>query len=155
MRIMYDAVTPSRIPKDAQMVAGYVNGHYKWTDADWSMFPHAAHVHIDVLGDSPHAAGVLDVERGAATVAETPGWIRARRAYGHQAVIYCSRSLSGEIVRACKGLTYKLWIADWTCKPHQVPGSIATQYQNTPGYDLSAVYDDRWHPGPKAKCHGS
>ena len=69
-RRMYDAVEWQRIPANAQMVAGYVDGAFAWPHRAWARFPNARHVRISVipLGDHVHA-GVLDVETVAASVA--------------------------------------------------------------------------------------
>jgi hypothetical protein len=144
---MYDSVNAGSIPRGATMTAGYGNGEFKWTAADWALFPHARHVRIDVNGTDPQGCGVLDVERFDATPAMVPGWIRARRKalpLG-RAVIYCSRSSVPAVQAAAGGLRYSLWVADWTNAPHHAGDAIAVQYRNTPGYDLSVVYDDTWH----------
>jgi hypothetical protein len=62
MRMMFDAVTPENIPKDAEIVGGYLNGRYAWSAADWARFPHAMHVRISVRAAFLDGH-VLDVER--------------------------------------------------------------------------------------------
>jgi hypothetical protein len=145
-RTMYDSINATSIPLDAEMVAGYGNGEFTWTAAAWARFPHARHVRIDVTGTDPAGCGVLDVERGDATPAAAGPWILARLGHG-RAVIYCNLSTLPAVQSAARGLDYSLWLADWTGHAHQVGGAIAVQYRNTPGYDLSVVYDDSWHPG--------
>jgi hypothetical protein len=147
-RTMYDSVTPAAIPAGADLVAGYGNGAYKWSPADWARFPHAAHVRIDVLGSDPEGCGVLDVEPGDATPQTAPAWVRKRQAHGFRAVIYTALANVAAVQAACHGISHiGYWVADWTGSPHHVdiPGLIAVQYRNTPGYDVSAVYDATWH----------
>lgn len=148
-RTMYDSVTASDIPKGGDLVAGYGNGVYKWSAADWARFPHAVHVRIDVIGDDPEGCGVLDVEQGDATPETAAVWARKRQALGFRAVIYTARSNVAAVQAACRGISrIGYWVADWTGSAHRVGirELIAVQYKNTPGYDVSAVYDDTWHP---------
>lgn len=151
MRIMYDSVNPSQIPRNAQMVAGYGNGLYEWTAADWALFPSAVHISIDVNGSDPAGCGVLDVERYDASPQTAAIWIKERVATGHAATIYCSRSTMPAVQKACSGLNYVIWVADYTGQPHAIPGTVATQYENHAvtgaNYDISSVYDNAWHPG--------
>lgn len=152
MRTMYDSVTAHDIPTSAHMVAGYVDGRYKWSAADWSRFPHAMKVKIAVSA-STNNGNVLDCESGDATPAQCPGWIKMRQKAGlARPTIYCNHSTMAAVQHACSGLHYALWIAEWNGHAHSISGAAAVQYAD-PGhgsgghYDLSAVYDDSWHPG--------
>lgn len=141
---------------DAAMVAGYVNGDYAWTQADWDLFPHAVKVQITITA-SANTGDVLDVESGNATPDQTAGWIKQRKASGYyRPTIYCNLS-TVPAVRVGTGAyilgeDYDIWVADWTGSAHEVtapgPGAAvacsATQYENTANYDVSAVYDDGW-----------
>jgi hypothetical protein len=150
-RTMYDAIIPANIPADAQMVAGYVNGEWAWAaplDA-FARWPHAAHIRIDVNGSMPHFAEVIDVEQGDATPATAGRWVRERLALGNvKATVYCTLSSLPAVQEACAGTAATYWVANWTGEPHAVSGTVGTQYKNTPGYDLSAIYDASWHPQP-------
>jgi len=140
---------------DAQMVAGYLNGRYAWSQQDWDLFPHASHVEITITA-SVNAGDVLDVENGDATPDQTAGWIAMRKAAGYyRPTIYCSRSVIPAVRagtgRYVLGRDYDIWVADYTGSPHEVtaPGSPAascavTQYESTAKWDASAVYDDGW-----------
>lgn len=148
-RTMYDSVTAKDIPAHAAMVAGYVDGKFRWSQADWGRFPHAIKVRIAV---SPHTddGHVLDVEPGDSTPAQAPAWIRMRHAAGlARPTIYCNRSTWPAVRAACKGLTYEVWIAEWTGHQHGIAGAAACQWA-TPGlgsaghYDISLVTDDQW-----------
>lgn len=37
-RTMYDSTNPGAIPASAALVAGYVDGLYRWSDAAWARF---------------------------------------------------------------------------------------------------------------------
>ena len=157
---MYDGINSlagaiAKAFPDTAMVAGYVNGLYAWTQAEWDLFPHAKHVTISITA-SANAGDVLDVENGDATPAQTEGWIRMRKSAGYyRPTIYCSRSVIPEVRQGTGpyilGRDYDIWAADWTGSPHEVtaPGSpsatcCATQYESTEEYDVSAVYDSGW-----------
>jgi hypothetical protein len=157
---MYDGINSlaagiARSFPDAAMVAGYINGAYAWTQADWDLFPHAIHVQITVTA-SADAGDVLDVEPGNAAPGQTAGWIERRKASGYyRPSVYCSRSAIPAVRQGTGayilGRDYDIWVADWTGSPHKVtaPGTpsatcSATQYENTANYDVSVVYDEGW-----------
>lgn len=143
MRIMYDSVNPTAIPRDAQMVAGYVNGPYKWKDTDWALFPHAVHVGIAVRA-AYNGGEVLDVEIGDATPAQAPGWVQMRRAAGVDPSVYCNSSTWPEVRAAFSAAGVAAphyWIAHYDGNPAIPNGAVAKQYQNTTGWDLSSVAD--------------
>jgi len=163
-RRMYDSTTPAQIPADAQMVAGYVNGLYRWDAADWARFPRdCARVHIDVDGSAWHVASVLDIERFDASPQDFPGWAKARLAVGLAwPTAYCSRSNADVVLELCRKAG--LADADWFLGVATLDGTIlpADAYPNLaycqafgaarggPNYDLSVVYRDDWHPQPTA-----
>lgn len=146
-RLMYDSVDPTAIPADAQMVAGYVDGFYRWTDAGWNRFPNAIKIRIAVSAWT-NDGDVLDVETGDATPAQARGWIRNRQAAGiFKPTVYCNRSTRPAVEAACSGLNFDLWIAtlDGT---QDIPGTVAVQYAGssitTQNYDVSVVTDESW-----------
>jgi hypothetical protein len=150
-RTMYDSTEPAAIPPDAEIVAGYVDGSYRWSDADWNRFATSVKVGI-ATQPSTNEGTVLDVELGDATPEQAPAWIRMRQADGvPQPTIYCGLSAVGRVREACKGLLYWLWVADWTGSPHPVSYAAAVQYANSAQagghFDLSIVYTPQW-PGP-------
>lgn len=146
-RTMHDAVTPSNIdPAAVQLVAGYLNGRYAWSAADWARFPNAVRVDISVRAYWT-VGHVLDVETGDATPEEAPGWVAMRRRSGLATpTIYCNRS-TWPMVRAAfdrANVPYPLfWIATASGKPEIPDGAIAAQYllDVAPGIDVSAVRD--------------
>lgn len=140
-RLMYDGVTPSRIPPDATMVAGYVDGRYANLPALKARFPHATVVEIAVFAHT-NAGTVLDVEPGDSTPAQAPGWVVSRRHAGVDPTVYCSAATWPAVQAAFRnaGVTEPhYWIADYDNDPTIPTGARAKQYKNTAGYDVSSV----------------
>jgi len=156
MRTMYDAVSPANIPATATMVAGYINGPYAWTQAEWDRFPNASKVEISVRA-ADRRGHVLDVESGAnmPTPADAPPWVAARRAAGADPTVYCNYS-TWPLVRAAfqnAGIPEPhYWIAKYDKNPAIPAGAVAKQHTNTAAWDLSSVAD-YWpgvDPAPEA-----
>lgn len=143
MRTMYDSVNPARIPRDAELVAGYVNGPYKWSDSDWALFPNSVHVGIAVRA-SYNGGEVLDIEAGDASPVQAPGWVEQRRASGVDPSVYCSESQWSTVAREFNRqgvLAPHYWIAHYDGIGNIPIGAVAKQYRNTPDWDLSVVAD--------------
>ena len=149
--ICYDSTRPWLIPAAAaEAVLMYADGEFEWKPQDKARFPHARYRSISVL-NNPKIAAVLDVEKGDATPADAPGFIRARPG---DAAIYCNRATLPAVQAACHGLDYRVWLAtlDGT-RPTAITGGgtlAAVQYfggLHTP-YDLSVVYDEAWMRQP-------
>lgn len=148
-RTMYDSVTPSAIPRNAEMVAGYLApSRYAWSAADWALFPNAVKVRIAIFA-SVNDGHVLDVEPGDATPAQAPGWVRMRRAAGVDPTVYCNYStwpsVRAEFDRQ-KVAQPHYWIAKYDGAAQMIPGAVAKQYANPPlhgrgHFDLSIVAD--------------
>jgi hypothetical protein len=145
MRTMYDGIASDApvIPTTAQLVAGYVDGHYAWTDADWARFPHATHVRIatSATTDDGH---VLDVETGNATPEEAVNWVLTRRHAGADPTVYCGQSAWPAIRAAFIHHDVPephYWVAHYDGDPAIPAGAIAKQYQSTAEWDLSSVAD--------------
>lgn len=159
-RIMRDSTNPGDIPHQGlDLVAGYVNGRFAWSENHFNRFGNIPHVHIDCFGIAPDVAGVLDVEAGDATVATAVKWVRNRTRIGFpNPVIYCNRSTLRALFNAMAANGYfpddgfRLWVAtlDGTKRLIDMTGVVAVQYAGsdlTGGhYDQSLVYDDAWHP---------
>lgn len=111
---IFDATTRNvaSLPPGHQ-VAGYTTGTgIRWTpdqfNAHTTPFP-AVRIDQDAGAADP-TADVLDVERGAATVAEIPGWLTLARASFHTAMrpgqrwpaIYCSIGTLNDAIAACQ-----------------------------------------------------
>lgn len=149
--IMYDSTTAADIPANAQIVAGYVDGAFAWSDADKARFP--KFISISVNGGS--MADFWDCELGDLNAGQAAAMIQTYPGTG----VYCSLDTAPQVISACHwaGLDgqYVLWIADWTGQAHIpsvsavingqtiIPEVVACQYANpaTSGghYDLSIV----------------
>lgn len=144
-RTMYDGVDASRLPTNAELVAGYVDGLFTWSAADWARFPNAVKVRIAVFS-STNDGEVLDVEPGNATPAESVDWVLMRRRAGVDPTVYMNAS-TWPTVRAefsARGVAEPhYWVAQYDGVAALPAGSIAKQYYNNnqAGYDLSVVAD--------------
>lgn len=144
---LYDSTRPSLIPANAPAVAGYVNGEFAWSLADWARFSTPYKKTITVNAKTP--ADILDIERFNATSDQAPGWTSlARRAGIVRPTLYCSRLGTWPDTQKAMGKTpVDYWIADYTTSAHLVPGSVATQWTDQGDrYDLS-VADQAWLAG--------
>jgi hypothetical protein len=150
---------------DAAKVAGYVNGTYAWSQAEWDLFPHAGHVTISVRA-AANEGDVLDCEPGDAMPAQVRAWIEMRHAAGlYRPTVYCSESVV-PAVRAgtgplILGRDYDIWVAKYDglttiAPPPGLPAAsyVAKQYRARADCDISVVYDPEWphrqpaHPAP-------
>jgi hypothetical protein len=162
---MYDAIgqNAAAIPPDADLVAGYAQGGFAWDQADWARFPHAAHVRIATLTIDYRNTSVVDSEMGALSPAQCRKFITDRDAFRpHTATVYRDWAGLPQLLRACAGLSYDLWLAWWIQHP-PTPDEIAKvravlpagvelvawQWANRGAFDVSSVLDDDWHPAPR------
>lgn len=141
---MYDAITPSRIPAEAEIVASYVSGQWPNYIQLANLFPTAKRLSIatNVGAD----ADCLDVERYDATAAQAPAWVASQRRRGNlYPWVYMSASMWPDVRDAfSKSKTDEpyYWVANYDDGPIIPPGAIAVQYKSTPGYDMSVVTDE-------------
>jgi hypothetical protein len=140
---MYDAVTPERIPTGAQIVAGYVDGHYANMAFMTRLYPAALHVAIAVRATTNDGL-VLDVENGDASPEQAPGWVDMRRAAGIDPTVYCNSSTWAAVKQAF--INHRIpqphyWIAQYDGNPAIPAGAIAKQYASNNSYDTSSVAD--------------
>lgn len=163
-RTMYDSTTIESVPADAEMLAYYPYAFPPSEEAmkrfDWDK---TVGIRIDNRGSNPHDCGILDVESGAATVADAPVWAKARKAAGYAVTLYCNRdtlpALDKVMAAVAPEVDWYLWIADPTGTEHTYdhPRVVATQW-GWPGkgypndqdhhYDTSLVINSDWHPQP-------
>lgn len=144
-RTMYDGINSdaSVIPITAELVAGYVDGLYAWTQADWDRFPHSIHVGIAVH-QTTDAGDVLDVENGNASPAESVGWVEMRRRAGADPSVYMSLDVWPQVQAAFRSAGVPephYWVAHYDGVQEIPAGAVAKQYQNGPSWDLSVVAD--------------
>jgi len=113
------------------------------------------------IGDPSGEASVLDIEPGADSVAELPGWLERKRAAGVEFLTsYSDRDTLPAIdALGDKGKCFR-WVATLDGTSHiagytplvspaaiQTTGSTALDYHA----DLSLVFDGRWHPQPEGQ----
>lgn len=147
VRTMYDSTNANDIPATATMVAGYVDGAYRWSDADWARFPGAVKVRIAVFAPT-NDGHVGDVETGAMAPHDAPWWAHQRRLAGVDPTVYVNLA-NAAAVRAAFDAAGEpqphYWLASYDNNPTIPPGYIAKQYANEPlaggHYDLSVVAD--------------
>jgi len=146
---MYDGVDSDArvIPANAQLIAYYIDGNYKWTDAEIALFPHSVHVPIAVHSTTNNGI-VLDCERGDATPAESVDWVVMRRKAGADPTVYCNQNdpqTGWPAVRAAfkaRGVPEPhYWVANYNGDTTIPAGATAHQYKSTASWDLSSVAD--------------
>jgi len=148
---MGDSVTASDIPQSFDMVAGYIDGFYRWSDADWALFPNKVKVRIAIHA-STLDGDVLDVEWGAASPGDIPAWLTARRAVGADPSVYVNRGNLQAAKDACAAAGVAephWWLAAYGTEATVDAGLIAKQYANddiTGGHWDASVVADYW-PG--------
>lgn len=143
MRTMADAIEASQLPTGCDLYAGYVNGQWPSYGPIKARFPEKIVVSITINASTP--AIVLDVETGDATPTQAPGWVHVMRAAGVTPTIYCSLALWTTVRRLFERVNEpepNWWIAAYPgCGASLYATSVAHQYQNANGYDLSVVAD--------------
>lgn len=144
MRLMYDAITPSNIPKTATMVASYVNGKWPNFNEAVKLFPHAKHVSITV--NNMGTADVLDIERYDATPQQAPAWVQRMRSLNRIPTVYMSQAAWPSVKDAFQSQNVappNYWVANYNPSyPLDIPdGAIGLQYKTTQLYDVSIVAD--------------
>ena len=163
----YDATHAniSHLPQGHQ-AAGYSTGSpdIKWTDADWHAHPGALRIDQDA-GAVDATADYLDVERGAATIAEAPGWVRRAQKSYRDAVrpgqrspaVYLSASQVTPLVNALIAAGIKSGVglipANWDLTKGEAVAEVVeaagpfpivgVQFASGPFYD-SDVYSGTW-----------
>jgi len=162
--VIVNDATHANVPSlpRGQQAAGYStgSGDVPWSPADWAAHPGAVRICQNVSA-SDHSADVLDVESGAATLADCPGWAKAAMSSYRTAArpgqrapaIYMSASNATPVVNAliAGGVTagVGLWLARWdnnlAAETAQVLGGsgpfpvIGVQFRNAGNYDVSAI----------------
>lgn len=148
MATIYDSITVSAMPPAGPgiMYLGYVDGNWPTYAAVKARFPNSVVLSVTTTGFTK--ADICDCESGDATPAVAAAGVRD----GLYKTVYANRATLPELVAAMGNTSWHYFAADWTGKPHLVPGSVATQYADpvTSGgnYDIS-VTDGVW-PGTPA-----
>jgi len=119
---MYDDINLDLIPKNAEAVAGYVNGRWPTYKDVVRRWPRAHHLSIAVSSNAD--ADCLDVETGDATNAVAPAWVKRQQKRGIlRPVVYSSVSNAQALLDtlAHQGITrlqVRLWTAHYTHSQH-------------------------------------
>lgn len=137
MSTLFDSVNWASIPVTAPIVAGYIDGRYKWPAAAWARFPSAIKLKITVFGDK--SADIGDCENGDMTVNQEAQWAHAVAFQNRIPVAYSDKSDAPLIKALCTSIPLAQWIADPTGVSHIVPGSVATQWGWFPTFDQSTT----------------
>jgi hypothetical protein len=139
---MIDATHASvgNIPLTAPKVAGYVTGSegVAWTAADWARFPRASRISIDQDAGSPAfskgTAEVLDVETGAATIADAVTGVIARHKAGRYSTIYIDTSNLDALKKALTDAGSAIamnrvgfWIANWNLDQEEAAAQLGNE----------------------------
>lgn len=142
MLTMYDSTQPSLIPAGAEAVAGYVDGRYKWTQADWDRFTNAK-IKLRITTWASLDADYVDCEHGDATPDSAFNWIQAKRVTGcADAGVYADANNWDKITHLfdlARLMLPPLWLAKWDGVAELPPNCMAKQYQSLADYDLSIV----------------
>lgn len=145
MRTAYDAVTPSNIPRNAEVVMGYVNGPYAWNPSDWAMFPNAVKITIATHPDNT-TSHMIDYENGDFTDANVVQAVKVRQASGRFPIVYCSESVWAHVrsLFTAAGVPEPLYlVAAYPGAGPTIPsGAIGHQYEDYQNkYDISVIDD--------------
>lgn len=152
---MYDAVSASLIPSGAQAVAGYVDGLYTWSAADWGRFPNAQKLQIAVFATT--VADVLDIEQGNdMTPSHWVSWVQLCRANGRNPIAYMNTSTWNQVRNAfiSAGVAEPMyWVAQYDNLASIPTGSVGKQYASNNDYDTSVMQTTAF-PGDPAPAGG-
>ena len=169
--VAYDAIASNvgSLPHGAQQYAGYATGSgpVPWTEEQFQQHATALGpcLRIDQdPGASDPTADILDVERGAATVADAPWWAKraladfksARRPGQRSPAIYCSASTVSAVVHSLisGGVTsgVGLVVANWSLTEAQAVADVLAasgpfpivgiQFTDAGPYDVSVLRTD-------------
>jgi len=149
---MRDSTDPFDIPLGGlAAVGGYGDGAFAWSSDGWARFPSSV-VPLSIVVSAVHRGDILDVEDGASSPADCPGWAdRFDRPNRRRPTIYCNRSTIDEVRRQMGGRSFDWWAAtlDGT---RDVPGAVAVQFAGetlTGGhYDETVIHDAGWIGSP-------
>jgi len=144
----HDSVTAANCSPSVPYIGGYVDGLYRWSDADWARFPNSHHITITVFGDVN--AVCCDCESGDLTPQQAAQWAAKRIAMGARPLIYCSESVWGECKSACQAAGVNLDLVDWWIAGY--PGSVGAGnlYSGAAGHqfvDIGPIDISCWADG--------
>lgn len=143
---MYDGVTPSHLPNDGDIYAGYMNGHYSNMALMEQLHP--GKIYVDITVDPSALAHVYDCEPGNGDASDAIGWVLKERSHGFDPTIYCGLNTWYPTIHQSflnAGVEEPwYWVADGTKQAIPVNVNtriVALQYRLDvpPGYDQSIV----------------
>lgn len=167
IQIAFDCIRANIGSAPAGLLAGYTTGSpdIRWTAADWAAHPGAVRIDQDAAA-SDGTADVLDVEAGAATVAEVPGWSKRALASYHagtrpgqrRPLIYMSQVNVTPVANVLTAAAMAdgsvgLFIADWDLTQAQAVAEVLAasgpfpvsglQFKNAGLFDID-VFSSAW-----------
>lgn len=148
-RLMYDSTSPWDIPRDAEMVAYYVDGRYAWPQAWLDLFPNAQKVSISAIGVKPAQVG--DVEVGCIwPPSNAPAWLEMARRAGYNPSLYVNELNDWAPTRsAIAAAGVEQPAAWWTARYNgvrQIPaGAVARQFAHP--HDGDGIANNPWETG--------
>lgn len=139
-QLMADTIgaTAHNIPASMPRIGGYVTGsdNILWPKAQFARFGGKPMARINQSANPQANVGnVLDVENGAATIAEAAKWAKATPGPS----IYINQSQVDELTAALKAagiVTCSLWLADWNLSQDEAVAKLKTRIN---GYPIQAV----------------
>ena len=163
--LVYDAIRVNAASLPPGHAAGYATGTgiVPWGAAEWAAHPGAVRIDQDAAA-SDHTADVLDVESGAATIADCAPWAKAAlasyragtRPGQRSPAVYMSESAVTPVVNAliAGGVTgVGLWVANWNLDQAGAESAvtagrgpfpvIGVQFRDAGSYDVS-VFSTAW-----------
>lgn len=120
---MYDSVTITEIPPDAEAVAGYVDG--RWPTAVELPHTHPHSKLLSIATSAEHDADCLDIENGDALPAQAPVWVKRQHMLGKpRPAVYCSLSIAWSVwlrlrFSRIRRRQVRIITAHYTDKPHR------------------------------------
>lgn len=156
-RTMYDGVAGGaaaigRQAKPGDLAAGYGDGLYRWSDADWAHIAPGVIRVVIVVHPSTNAGVILDCEPGNCGPADAVDWVLMRRAAGADPTVYCNQHDTVTGWPAVRGAFQArgvrephYWVADYDGVAEIPAGAVGKQYADDIAlgrpWDLSVVAD--------------
>lgn len=159
---MADSVNPNEIPSQFRQqpngVAGYLDGDFAWSDAEFKDFPRYWKICVSGNPNLALEARVIDVETGDATPEDVAGYQHVRQLNERRTYVYCDQSTVPDVVHFTTDWRALLWwialldgvpytraevhamILDKYDVDLPVANIIAAQLDDRGSYDYSRVY---------------
>lgn len=172
LTLVHDAIHANITHLPPGPSAGYTTGtpDIRWTTTDWQHHPAAIRIDQDASATDA-TADVLDVERGAATEADCPGWYKhaaasymagTRPGQRHPAIYTSAANVTNVANALIAGGVHSgpgLWVANWNLTDAQAAGDvvaaagpfpiIGVQFHSGAFYDTS-VFASAWRSAVSA-----